>query len=133
MTDFVIDASAVVAALTGKTAVGILVHQRIVEGVCHAPHLIDAETGHVLRRLIHLGEITNEVAQTSLRALDSVIDERYPHTGEVGRLAWELRHDITYYDALYVALATVLDVPLITTDAKLAAAPGLTCEVDLVR
>lgn len=46
---------------------------------------------------------------------------------------WQLRHNVTFYDALYVALATALDVPLLTGDSRLAAAPGLPCEIKLVR
>jgi predicted nucleic acid-binding protein len=62
-----------------------------------------------------------------------VIDHRYAHTGPIVDLAWGLRHTITFYDALYVALATVLEVPLLTADVRLSKAPGLSCAVEVLR
>ena len=47
-------------------------------------------------------------------------------------LAWELRHVVSFYDGLYVALATMLDLPLLTSDARLAKAPGLPCRCELI-
>lgn len=61
-----------------------------------------------------------------------MIDYRYPHTGRIASLAWDLRDTITFYDALYIALATVLDLPLLTSDAKLSKATGLSCQVTLI-
>lgn len=61
-----------------------------------------------------------------------LVDRRYPHTGALGDLAWSYRHNLLFYDALYVALATRLRVPLLTCDVKLRNAPGLTCAVELV-
>jgi predicted nucleic acid-binding protein len=58
--------------------------------------------------------------------------ERVPHTALLAR-AWQLRDNVTVYDASYVALAELLSVPLITADAKLAGAPGLQCSVELLR
>jgi predicted nucleic acid-binding protein len=130
--DFVVDASAAVSALARKDAVGIAVRSRIAGAICHAPHLVDAEVGHVLRRAERAGRLSTKTARTALAALPAVIDHRYPHTGRLAATAWELRHTITFYDGLYVALATVLDLPLLTTDQKLAKAPGLPCAVELV-
>jgi predicted nucleic acid-binding protein len=127
-----VDASAAVSALGRKDAVGIAAHKRIAEATCHAPHLLDAEVGHVLRRGARAGEISAETARTALRALREVIDYRYPHTGRIASLAWDLRDTITFYDALYIALATVLDLPLLTSDAKLSKATGLSCQVTLI-
>jgi predicted nucleic acid-binding protein len=130
--EYVVDASAAVSALGRKDAVGIAAHKRIAESTCHAPHLLDAEVGHVLRRGERAGEISKQTARTALRALPEMIDYRYPHTGRVALLAWELRDMISFYDALYVALATALDVPLLTRNANLSRAPLLTCRVALI-
>jgi predicted nucleic acid-binding protein len=70
-------------------------------------------------------------AEAALYALDSVVSARYPH-GVLATAAWRLRHDLSYYDALYVALASRLGYPLLTADARLANAPGLPCAVELV-
>jgi predicted nucleic acid-binding protein len=130
--EYVVDAAAAVSALGRKDAVGIAAHKRIAEATCHAPHLIDAEVGHVLRRGERTGEISDETARTALRALPEIIDYRYPHTGRLAALAWDLRHTITFYDGLYVALAAVLDVPLLTADVRLSNTPGLCCQVMLI-
>jgi predicted nucleic acid-binding protein len=63
--------------------------------------------------------------------LEPLISERYAHTAFV-RPAWGLRHDLSYYDALYVALAARLGFPLLTADKRLATAPGLPCDVELI-
>jgi len=64
-------------------------------------------------------------------ALPALVVERFPH-GTLARAAWRLRHSMSYYDALYVALATRLGAPLLTMDKRLANAPGLPCSVELV-
>jgi predicted nucleic acid-binding protein len=132
VSEYVVDASAAVSALGRKDAVGIAAHKRIAEAICHAPHLLDAEVGHVLRRGERAGEISEGTARTALRALSEMIDYRYPHTGRLAALAWDLRRTITFYDALYAALAAVLDVPLLTADVKLNKAPRLSCRVILI-
>jgi predicted nucleic acid-binding protein len=130
--EYVVDAAAAVSALGRKDAVGIAAHKLIAEATCHAPHLLDAEVGHVLRRGERAGEISEQTARTALRALPEMIDHRYPHTGRLAARAWELRHTVTFYDALYVALAAVLDMPLLTADVRLSKAPGLSCRVVLI-
>ena len=132
VSEYVVDATAAVSALGRKDAIGVAAHKRIAEATCHAPHLIDAEVGHVLRRGEHTGELSDETARTALRALPEMIDYRYPHTGRLAALAWDLRHTITFYDGLYVALAAVLDLPLLTADVRLSKAPGLCCQVMLI-
>jgi len=131
MSDYVIDAAAAVSALARADAIGIAADKRITESTCHAPHLLDAEVGQVLRRGERRGEITDETARTALRALTNMIDYRYPHD-RLADLAWGLRHTISFYDGLYVALATILGVPLLTGDVKLSKAPGLTCAVEVL-
>jgi predicted nucleic acid-binding protein len=132
VSELVVDASAIVKALGYKDTVGIAGYQRVVNATCHAPHLLDAEVGQVLCRAERIGEITEETARTALAALPTVVENRYPHTGRFADMAWQTRHTITLYDGLYVALATVLELPLLTSDAKLANARGLSCEVELI-
>jgi predicted nucleic acid-binding protein len=62
-----------------------------------------------------------------------LIDHRYEHRGSLATGAWALRANLTFYDALYVALAASLNAVLITTDARLSRAPDLPCDVDVVR
>jgi predicted nucleic acid-binding protein len=132
MSEYVVDASAAVDALAGKGSVGIALRSKITGATCHAPHLVDAEAGHVLRHIHRRGEINEEEALTAMRGLSSIIDHRYPHTGTMSNLAWELRDTVSFYDGLYVALAVMLDVPLLTSDAKLAKAPGLPCRCEVI-
>lgn len=61
----------------------------------------------------------------------ALVDERYPH-GSLAATAWALRADVSYYDALYVALAARLQVPLLTLDARLSRTPQLPCTVELI-
>jgi predicted nucleic acid-binding protein len=130
--EIVVDAVAVADALTRKDAVGIAYSHRIVSSTCHAPHLIDAEVGQVLRRVERCGQISAESAATGLRSLTTMIDLRYEHHGWLATQAWELRHNVSFYDALYVALAAKLDIPLLTGDVRLSKAPGLPCQVELI-
>lgn len=105
---------------------------RLQSNVCHAPHLIDAEAGNVLRRLVRTGAISAQFGLTALRAVRDAIDERHPHSGSIAETAWSLRDNLTYYDGLYVALAAELDLPLVTADRRLARSPGLPCSAELV-
>lgn len=132
MTERVIDASVLAYALIGKTSAAAEL-RGLLRGIdCHAPHLIDAELGNVLRRRARTGDVTPTQALTALRAARDVIDIRHPHVGILAELAWRWRDNLSFYDALYVALAVRLDVPLLTGDRRLSRAPGLACAVDLV-
>lgn len=132
MSEVVVDASAMIEVLTRRESRYDELRVRLADVTCHAPHLIDAEVGGVLRKQVHVGEIDDEEARTALRATKRLIDHRYPHHGQLVNDAWELRHTVTFADALYVALAATLDVPLLTADARLAKAPGLPCRWELV-
>lgn len=68
----------------------------------------------------------------ALRAARALVDHRYPHGGPPGELAWTWRHNLSFYDALYVALAVLLNLPLITADVRLSRVPGLPCTIELV-
>lgn len=132
MKDYVIDASALVLALSGKTAGAAALRARLPGMHRHAPHLIDAEVGNVLRRHERSGRISRLEAYTALRAAQALVEHRYPHTGALAARAWDLRDNLSFYDALYAALADQLGVPLLTGDARLTRAPGLPCQTEFV-
>jgi predicted nucleic acid-binding protein len=97
----------------------------------HVPHLLDAEIAHVIRRHAAGGEIAPERGHELLRDLVDLPMQRHSHDWLLPRV-WELRHNLTAYDALYVALAEALDAPLVTRDGRLAAVPGHQAKVELV-
>ena len=132
MSEYVVDASALVAFLARKDAVGAALRKLMAAGRTHAPYLIDAEVGQALRGLERRGEITADDALTGLQGIRSLIDERYDHVALLSD-AWITRHTISFYDALYVVLAARLGLPLLTGDIRLSKAPGLPCQVELVR
>jgi predicted nucleic acid-binding protein len=126
----VVDTSAVVAALVARPPNQALVDRLRADGDLHAPHLLDVELLHTLRRLVlagHLGEDRAADARADFADLTVV---RYGHAPLADR-AWELRHNLTAYDATFVALAEALGVPLVTCDARLAGAPGSSAAVEL--
>jgi predicted nucleic acid-binding protein len=96
-----------------------------------APHLVDAEVGHVLRRATAAGELRPSTAAAALRDLMDMPLRRAGHLGLLER-AWTLRANVTFYDALYVALAEQLDMALVTLDARLHGAPGVRAAIDVV-
>ena len=129
--NIVLDASVAVRALLSARETDRVLRERVRQSSCHAPHLIDAEVGSVLRRRAAAGAIEVDSAAAALRAVKNLITDRYPHT-TYAEVAWALRYNVSYYDALYVALAARLGYPLLTTDARLSRAPGLPCEVELI-
>ena len=116
----VLDAS-VLVELLGDGPQAELVRERI-DDEDHdlwAPHLIDAEVGHALRRHVRLGELTADAAGRALWEVDDLPVERVEHDLLI-HVAWGLRDNFSFYDALYVALALMLDEPLLTFDARMA-------------
>lgn len=89
----------------------------------HCPHLLDLEVAQVLRRYVSRGDMEATRARHVLDDLAALPMTRYPHQPFLRRI-WELRANLTAYDASYVALAEVLPAPLVTRDARLRAAPG---------
>jgi predicted nucleic acid-binding protein len=94
----------------------------------HAPHLIDVEVASAARKRVHAGEATVGRAHAALDDLKMLAIRRYPMVDLLDRI-WELRHRLTPYDASYVALAEALELPLVTTDARLARAGGHRAEI----
>lgn len=128
----VIDASAEVAVLLN---VGLEV-ERIRERIArpgetlHVPHLFEIEVLHALRGLSLRGTISPERSDLALSRLSDTQFTRYLHTTLMGRV-WDMRENLTAYDAAYVALAEALNAPLVTTDARLAQVPGIHAEVEV--
>src|SRR5690242_13548069 len=89
----------------------------------HAPHLLDIEVAQVVRRYAGAGEIDPSRGRAVLADLVDFPIRRYPHGVLLPRV-WELRNNLTAYDAVYVALAEALEAPLLTRDRRLAAATG---------
>ena len=97
----------------------------------HAPHLLDLEVAQVMRRRVALEQIGPKSAAMALGILADLPIHRHPHQFLLGRV-WELRHNFSAYDAVYVALAELLDEPLITHDKRLANAAGHQARIELV-
>lgn len=96
-----------------------------------APELLDIEVVHVVRRLCRVGEIGDSEGITAIEFLMRLPMPRRSHRPYLPRI-WELRHNLTAYEATYVALAEALRCPLVTTDVRLAAAAGIRCEVHVL-
>lgn len=129
----VLDASALVELLLG-TKRGRSIADRIADpgAGLHAPHLADVEIAQVLRRYVREGDLEADSAAAALEDLRSLDIERHAHEPLLDRV-WALRENLTAYDAVYVALAEALDTTLLTCDARLARAPGISRRVELVR
>lgn len=128
----VLDASAAIEMLLG-TAAGGLVAERLADPTesLHAPHLLDVEVAQVLRRTEATGVLTARRGRAALQDLADLDLHRYGHDLLLPRI-WELRRNVTAYDAAYLALAEALDAPLLTCDTRLARAPGHRAQVALI-
>lgn len=130
----VIDASVLVTVLAAGEHAAWAQEQLLVGGAPRslwAPHLVDAEIGNSLRRMVAAGEMEDQSALTALRELVDLPLRRIVHTGLLDR-AWQLRHNLSFYDGLYVALAELLAMPLLTLDARLAKAAGGATTVEVL-
>ena len=127
----VVDASVVVVALGDSGQYGAKARQRLMGEVLVAPELIDLEVLSVLRRVVATAAMTPRRGEEVMADLIDLPIRRASHRPLLQR-CWELRHNFTIYDACYVALAEILDAPLLTADARLAHAPGLRCAVELL-
>lgn len=123
----VADASAAVSALLNAGAA----RRALGDEQVHAPHLIDAEVANALRRQVAARRLGAGAAWTALDAWRQLGMTRYPVVGLLARV-WELRHNVSAYDASYIALAEHLRCPLVTADARLGRARGSRCTVTIV-
>lgn len=123
----VIDASTVVDVLVGE---GRAVERMAGEDLA-APHLMDAEVGNVLRRQVLEGLLIARRGGEALKDLGQLEILRYEHVGLLLR-AWALRENLTFYDALYMALAEALEAPLVTLDSRLGGTPGTSAIVEVI-
>ena len=108
--------SVLVLAVGSRAGTAAGLRERLTSSTCHAPHLIDAEVGNTLRSEVLAGHSPRSPRQLGLR-VEGCWWISATRTGSLAGAAWELRDNVTFYDALYVALAAVLDVPLLTADA----------------
>lgn len=127
----VVDASVLAPALGDDGADGELARSRLGAGPLFAPELIDLEVASVWRRAARGGRLEGRRAQQALADLASFPLTRAPHAPLLPRI-WELRENVTPYDAAYIALAEVLEATLLTADARLEATLGARCEIELV-
>jgi len=128
----VLDASVVLEVLLRMPA-GVAVEERLFEPEesLHVPHLVDVEVAQVLRRYALAGEVETGRCRAALDDLAGLPLTRYPHDFLMSRV-WDLRGNLSAYDAVYVALAEALDAPLLTRDRRLANAPGHGARVEVV-
>ena len=124
----VVDASVMVAALIDSGPVGTKAEAALAGQRLAAPHLLPAEVSTVLRRSVAARLVSPDVASLALADLTMLPVDHYPFQAFADRV-WELRRNLTAYDAWYVALAEELEAPLLTLDRKLARARGPRCEV----
>ena len=128
----VVDASALIEVLLRTPAASAIENLLFAPGqTLHAPHLLDIEVAQVIRRYAAKGEIDGGRGSAALTDLSDLAMQRYPHDFLLPRV-WELRHNLTAYESVYVALAEALDATLLTRDQRLAAAAAHHARVELV-
>lgn len=130
VTVLVVDASVLAVALADDGSDGDQARARLEREELAAPELLDLEIASVLRSQLGAGMVDARRADLALRDLAAVPVRRAPHRFLVSR-CWELRENLTIYDASYVALAEALEVALLTGDSRLARAPGPRCPIEV--
>ncbi|RNI20451.1 type II toxin-antitoxin system VapC family toxin [Flexivirga caeni] len=128
----VVDASVVVATLVGEVTEVATATQRLRGEELADPELVDIEVMSVLRRKVGAGELTPAKARLALNDLRLMPMRRYPNAALLDR-CWELRDNLSSYDAVYVALAEALAATLVTADKRLANAPGPQCAIEVLQ
>jgi len=127
----VVDASVLATALADDDADGDIARRRLRGETLAAPELIDLETASVIRGQLRGGQLDLRRAALALTDLVELPITRAAHRPLLQR-CWELRDNLTIYDAAYVALAEHLDAVLVTADSRLARAAGPRCEIDVL-
>jgi predicted nucleic acid-binding protein len=128
----VVDASVVLELVLGTEA-GVMILDRYFDGreALHAPCLLDVEVAHVLRRYVARGEVSDERGREAIDLLVNLPIRRHDH-GALLERTWELRGNLTAYDAVYVALAEGLRATFVTRDRRLAGAVGVAAAIELI-
>jgi predicted nucleic acid-binding protein len=126
----VVDASAVYGALVLGGDHPELRACLLSEDVLHTPYLLDVEVLHALRRAERVGTVSPDLVHEARHELSQLSLIRYPEYLLTDAM-WDLRHNITAYDATYITLAEALGATLVTCDAKLARAPGHAATIEL--
>jgi predicted nucleic acid-binding protein len=128
----VVDASAMLEFLL-QTPLGARVEARLFRDgeEFHSPHLMDVEVTQGLRRLARSGEVSATRAAEAIEDLSDLDLHRHAHLNLLTR-AWQLRENVTAYDAMYVVLAEALDATMITCDSPLAKAPGHRARIEAI-
>jgi len=122
----VVDASVVVAGLVDAGPAGRWAEQLVADGGLVAPHLLVVEVANIVRRAELAGQVSPGIAALAHRDLLELAVALFPYEPFAERI-WELRRNVTAYDAWYVALAEHLQVPLATLDRRLSSAAGPAC------
>ena len=122
----VVDASVLVAATTDTGRDGVWAEEVLARGDILAPHLVLVEATNILRRLERAKELTHLEATAAQRDLMRLDIDLLPFEPFAGRI-WDLRRNVTSYDAWYVAIAEAFGLPLATLDRRLARASGPSC------
>jgi predicted nucleic acid-binding protein len=122
----VIDAALVVAALVDSGPDGTWADELLGADALVAPHLMPVEVANILRRAVLAGDLSAEVASMAHADLLSLRVDLFPYAPFAARV-WELRANVTAYDAWYVAMAEALDAELATLDVRLSQATGPRC------
>ena len=128
----VVDASVLATALIDDGRDGERARARLRGEALTAPAVIDLEVLSAFRQLLARGVVDLRRVVLAVDDLEALPLRRAPHLPLL-RLCWSYRENLTPYDAAYVALAEVLDAALLTADARLANAPGISCTVEVLR
>ena len=127
----VVDASVVTEAVGGSSERNFEAMRRITREAALAPHVLDLEVASALRGLVRRGALAGTAARAALRHLAALPVTRCGH-GPLLPRCWELRDNLTIYDAAYVALAEATGATLLTSDQRLVRAPGTGCKIELL-
>ena len=127
----VVDASVLARTLIDDGADGRRARARLRGERLTAPFVVDIEVMSAVRKIARLRALDERRLDQSLADLMASPVQRVPHAPLLPRI-WALRHNLTPYDAAYVALAEALGAPLLTADRRLAGAPGIECEIELI-
>ena len=123
----VVDASAALSALLNAGPA----RRSLASEQLHAPHLIDSDVANGLRRRVAAAQLGADAGWSVLDTFRRLGMTRYPVFALLDRV-WELRDNLSAYDASYVALAELLGCSLLTADARLSRAPGIRCPITVV-